>query len=142
MRPQRVVMNAAGYSQWLPVDWQANWFGVGVAVVLSEDGNLTYTVQHTFDSPDLVTNDYITNSAVKIARAGAVATVTDTGPYGIGHGLTTGDSVVILSSGSTQARFRDRRDSALGKRHCRLHRSFDPLEHDLHLCVYECRPCG
>lgn len=108
MRPQRAVMNAAGYSQWLPVDWGANWFGVGVAVVLSEDGNLTYTVQHTFDSPDLVTNDYIANSAVKIARAGAVATVTDTGPYGIGHGLSTGDNVVILSSGSAQL------DSATG----------------------------
>jgi hypothetical protein len=95
-------MNAAGYSQWLPVDWQANWFGIGVAVVLSEDANLTYTVQHSFDSPDLETQDYITNNSVTISRAGAVATVTDNGPYNIGHGLSTGDDVIIMSSGSSQ----------------------------------------
>ena len=52
MRPVRVTMNAAGFSQWVPIDYTEAWFGVGVAVLLSEDGNLTYTVQHTFDSMD------------------------------------------------------------------------------------------
>ena len=98
MRPVRVTLNAAGFSQWVPIDYTEAWFGVGIAVVLSEDGNLTYTVQHTFDSMDPL--DYISNNAVTIARAGAVATVTDTGPLGIGHGLSVGDSVLISSSGS------------------------------------------
>ncbi len=98
MRPVRVTLNAAGYSQWVPIDYIEAWFGIGVAVVLSEDGNLTYTVQHTFDS-DLVDPGDIT-SLVTISRTTTVATVTDTGPLGIGHGLTTGDSVILRDSGA------------------------------------------
>lgn len=99
MRPVRVVLNAAGYSQWVPIDYIESWFGVGVAVVLSEDGNLTYSVQHTFDSPDVNASASGVNS-VKISRTTTTATVTDTGLEGIGHGLSTGDSVIISSSGS------------------------------------------
>jgi hypothetical protein len=92
-------MNAAGNSAWIPIDYTEAWFGVGVAVVLSEDASLTYTVQHSFDSVDPL--DYNnTIPLVTISRAAGVATVTDPGPYGIGHGLTTGDSVIITSSGS------------------------------------------
>ncbi len=98
MRPVRVTLNAAGYSQWVPVDYIEAWFGIGVAVVLSEDGNLTYTVQHTFDYEYIDPAD--NTSLVTIARVGTVATVTDTGPWGIGHGLTTGDNVIIKGSGS------------------------------------------
>jgi hypothetical protein len=38
--------------------------------------------------------------AVKISRTTTVATVTDPGPLGWGHGLTTGDSVIVKGSGS------------------------------------------
>jgi hypothetical protein len=99
VRPVRVVLNAVGASAWIPIDYTEAWFGVGVAVVPSEDSNLNYTVQHTFDSVDPF--DYQnTIPLVTIARATTTATVTDLGPYGIGHGLTTGDSVIITSSGS------------------------------------------
>jgi hypothetical protein len=100
MKPVKVTMNAVGYSAWIPIDYTEAWFGVGVAVVLSEDGSLTYTVQHTFDDPSPLDYTNPNIPLVTIARAGAVATVTDLGPYGIGHGLTTGDSVIIQSSGS------------------------------------------
>jgi hypothetical protein len=99
MRPIRVTLNAAGYSQWIPIDYVESWFGVGLAVVLSEDGNLTYSVQFTLDETRLDQN--VVNSRVTISRTTTVATVTDAGPLLIGHGLTTGDSVIIKGSGST-----------------------------------------
>jgi hypothetical protein len=98
MRPVKVTMNAAGFSPWVPIAYNESWFGVGVAVILSEDASLTYTVQHSFDDPIL---QYDPTNAVTIARSGTTATVTDNGPLGIGHGLSTGDSVIIQSSGST-----------------------------------------
>ena len=101
MRPIKVTLNAAGYSQWVPIDYVESWFGVGVSVILSEDGALTYTVQYTADSP--VTSSYLEEAEqVTISRAGTTATVTDNGPLGIGHGLSTGDSIIISSSGSSQ----------------------------------------
>lgn len=99
MRPVKVTMNAAGYSQWVPIDYIESWFGVTIAVVLSEDASLTYTVQHTFDNTYL--DMYTTTNVVGIARAATLATVTDNGPHNIGHGLTTGDSVIVKGSGST-----------------------------------------
>lgn len=106
MRPVRVTLNAAGYSQWVPIDYIESWFGVGLGVALSEDGNLTYSVQFTFDDPRIDTSD--STSLVTISRTTTVATVTDSGPLGIGHGLTTGDSVLIKGSGSANL------DSAVG----------------------------
>lgn len=97
MRPVKVTMNAAGYSPWIPIAYNECWFGVGVAVILSEDGNLTYTVQHAFDDPVLQLDP---TNAVTISRTTTTATVTDNGPLGIGHGLSTGDSVIITGSGS------------------------------------------
>lgn len=96
MRPVKVTLNALGYSPWVPIDYLAAWFGIGVAVVLSEDANLTYTVQHTFDFDTLAADTQL----ITISRAGTTATVTDPGPHGVGHGLTTGDSVIIRGSGS------------------------------------------
>jgi hypothetical protein len=98
MRPVKVTMNAAGYSPWVPIDYIESWFGVGLGVVLSEDGSLTYSVQFTMDDPRIDNNDL--TSLVSISRTTTVATVTDAGPFGLGHGLTTGDSVLIKGSGS------------------------------------------
>lgn len=97
MRPLKATVNYVGNSQWLPVDYMAVAFGIGVAVLpWSTASGLTYTVQHTFDSVSFPS----ASRPVAIARAGAVATVTDTGPLGLGHGLSTGDSVIIKGSGS------------------------------------------
>jgi hypothetical protein len=37
---------------------------------------------------------------ISLSRVGTVATVTDTGPYGLGHGLATSDSVIISGAGA------------------------------------------
>jgi hypothetical protein len=97
-------MNAAGVSQWVPIDYIESWFGVEVGVILSEDASgVTYSVQYTLDSLRLNPQGAADGSDnhVTIARAGTVATVTDNGPYGLGHGLSPGDSVIISGSGST-----------------------------------------
>jgi hypothetical protein len=99
MRPVKITMNAAGYSQWVPIDYIESWFGIGVGVILSEDGNLTYGVQYTFDE---FTADVQGLVSIAIARSGTTATVTDAGQYGIGHGLSVGDSVIVSGTGSTQ----------------------------------------
>lgn len=101
MRPSRVTLNAAGYSAWVPIDYIESWFGVGLAVVLSEDGALTYSVQFTLDPPWINQAGLDNTNIVSVSRSGTTATVTDKGPYGIGHGLTTGDNVIIKSTGST-----------------------------------------
>lgn len=99
MRPVKITVNAAGYSQWVPVDYIESWFGATVAVIPSEDGNLTYTVQFSMDLTTLEAPS--TSGPVSISRTGTVATVTDPGSLGLGHGLATGDSVIIKSSGSS-----------------------------------------
>jgi hypothetical protein len=104
MRPTKVVLNAAGYSQWVPISYMESWFGVGVSVQLSGDASgITYTVQHTYDflNIDPSTPDSSAGNHVTISRSGTTATVTDYGPYGLGHGLSTGDSVIIKGSGSS-----------------------------------------
>jgi hypothetical protein len=75
-----------------------NAFGIGLCVIpWSTAAGITYSVQHTFDGIDFA-ND---SRPVAISRAGTVATVTDLGPKGLGHGLSTGDSLIIRGSGST-----------------------------------------
>src|SRR5208282_2756737 len=101
MRPVRVSLNAIGHTQWIPIDYIESWFGVSIAVVLSVDGNLGYDVEHTFDETRPNTDDPYQVSTVSIARSGTTATVTDSGPNGIGHGLIPGDSVIVTGSGST-----------------------------------------
>lgn len=100
MRPVKVYMNAAGVSQWIPIDYIESWFGVECAVCLSEDAALTAAVQYTVDY-ELV-NPQNPTQKVSISRSTTTATVTDYGPFGLGHGLLTNDSVVVKGSGSTQ----------------------------------------
>lgn len=99
MRPQKITLNAVGASQWIPVDYIESWFGVTIAVIPSEDiSGLTCAVQFTIDSWALSPPNL--QDRVTISRTTTVATVTDPGPNGIGHGLSTNDSVIVYGSGS------------------------------------------
>lgn len=48
-RPQSVRLTAAGFSPWILLNRMTNGFGVGFGAKMSSNGNLTYSVQHTFD---------------------------------------------------------------------------------------------
>lgn len=95
MRPVRVTLTAAGVSPWIPLNRLQNSFAVALACIPSYNANLTYSVQHTFD--EVTWQDA---HSISISRSGTTATVTDTGPAGLGHGLSTNDSVIIKGSGS------------------------------------------
>jgi hypothetical protein len=95
MRPIRVTLSAAGNSQWIPIDYVEAPFAVGLAVIpWSTATGLTYTVQHTFDS-----GNPPSNQGISISRVAALATVFDPGPNGLGHGMTTGDNIVVEGAG-------------------------------------------
>lgn len=89
MRPVKVRMAAAGYSQWIPVNRLQSNFNVSIAVVVSSGGVLTYTVQHTFD-------DIHAYSDRKITRSTTVATVNYTN-----HGLSVGDWAAVQGTGDS-----------------------------------------
>ncbi len=95
MRPIRETVSAVGNSQWVPINYLQRAIQIGLAVVpWSTATGLTCVVQETLD-------DISASNIVTIARVTTTATVTDTGPLGLGHGLSTGDSVIIKGSGST-----------------------------------------
>lgn len=92
MRPIRVgPLSANGNSVWIPVNRLQPQFKVSVFGLPSSGAVLTWKVQHT---PDDLSVD--AERQVSIARAGTVATVTDTA-----HGLSVGDSIIVMGSGST-----------------------------------------
>jgi hypothetical protein len=101
MRPVRVTVNAVGNSQWIPLDYLQNAFAVALAIIpwSTVTGTPSYTVQHTFD--DLAPQGLQSNPQISISRSGTTATVTDLGPDGLGHGLSTNDNVIITQTGST-----------------------------------------
>ena len=84
MKPIKQTLGAAGNSDWIPIDYRVNGFGVGIGVNVSDGSTLTYSIQHTFDS----TSDAV---AVSIARVTTVATATLADP----HGKSVGDSITI-----------------------------------------------
>lgn len=94
MRPITVRQSAAGFTQWIPVNRLQTDFDVGIGVEISSGGSLTYSVEHTFDQ---LYSDLWNLNFVKIARATTTATVTTK----TSHGLTAGDWVQILNSGSS-----------------------------------------
>ena len=99
MRPVKVYMNAAGYSQWVPIDYIESWFGVGVSVIPSYNATVSYSVQYHYN-PEVIDPARSPQNKISISRSTTTATVTDYGPQGLGHGLTAGDSVIIKGSGS------------------------------------------
>lgn len=50
MRPQSVTVGSATTSAAIPMNPKGSPFNVSIGCVLSNDGNLTYKVQHTFDN--------------------------------------------------------------------------------------------
>jgi len=101
MRPIRITVTAVGNSQWIPLDYMQNAFAVALAIIpwSTVTGTPSFTVQHTFD--DLAAQTPQSNYQVTISRSGTTATVTDLGPDGLGHGMSTNDNVIIYGSGST-----------------------------------------
>lgn len=89
---------SATVSPWVPIDYLQGAIQVAVAVEpWSTATGLTATVQQTFD-------DLKASNPVTWTRAGTTVTVTDTGPPAIltpGHGLVTGDSIILKGSGSS-----------------------------------------
>jgi hypothetical protein len=89
MRPVTVRLSAAGTSEWVVVDRYVQGFVVGLGVKLSSNGNLTYSVEHTFDN---ILQDF--KPATPITRVTTTATVTV-----VNHGLSVGDFVRVLNGG-------------------------------------------
>jgi hypothetical protein len=99
MRPVEVVLNAAGYSQWVPIDYISAWFGVALGLTFStDDSGITSSVQFTLDEPSLPVTQ-LDPYPPTISRTTTTATVTDKGRYGLGHGLLTGDCVIVKGTG-------------------------------------------
>jgi len=97
MRPVRITVTAAGNSQWIPINYIETAFAVGLGVVpWSTATGLTYNVQHSFDDLD---QTRVAGNSIQITRVGTTATVFDPGPDGLGHGMSTGDNVIIGGSG-------------------------------------------
>lgn len=86
MRPVRVRLSAAGFSDWIPLNRMSNSFGIGLGVELSSNGNLTYSVQHTFD-------DIYEEADRPLSRSTTSLTVNK-----VNHGLSTSDWVKIAGS--------------------------------------------
>lgn len=86
--PARVILAAVGNSAWVPLSYIHTPFDTTLACILSSDGNLTYSVQYTYDQMD--------NSEDVLATfTRTTTTVTVTYP---GHGLSTNDSVITYAS--------------------------------------------
>lgn len=95
MRPVKVTLNAVGVSQWIPLSYVQPSFGVGLGIAPWYNASgLTCHVEHTFDDLTAVHN-------IQVTRSGTTATVFDPGKLGLGHGLSTGDCVIVRGSGST-----------------------------------------
>ena len=96
MRPTSVSLSAAGYSNWIPVDYLARSFGIGFGCALSNGAALTFSVQHTFDDPGPQGSRPVT-----VVTAGSTtATVTDLSMPTSALPVV-GDGVVIQGSGSS-----------------------------------------
>src|SRR5438105_13323018 len=89
--PAKIFLSAVGNSPFIPLDYIQHPFQVTIAGLLSSTGNLTWSVQYTYDEMNKDTSE-----PIAIARTGTTATVTWTD-----HGMVTGDSVIITDSGSS-----------------------------------------
>lgn len=86
MRPASVRLSSATFSDWIPLNRMSNSFGIGLGVKLSSNGNLTYSVQHTFD-------DIYADPICFLSRSGTSLTVKKTN-----HGLSANDWAKIEGS--------------------------------------------
>ncbi len=88
MRPTTITAGAGGVTAWVPVDYRQNAFAIGLGCVITSGASLTYSVEHTFDSPYDLVPFYATRSTTT-----ATATITD-------HQLTAGDSIKVMHAGA------------------------------------------
>ena len=79
MRPVTVRLSAVGNSPWVQLSQYTSSFGIGLGVKLSSNGNLTYTIQHTFDDIHL-------RADTTLSRVTTSLSVKK-----INHGLSTND---------------------------------------------------
>ena len=83
MRPKKQSLSAAGDANWIPVDFRGDQFGISIGVNVS--GTLTYSIQHSFDSP-------YNTMPVTITRT----TTTAVADFGEPHGKVVGDSINVI----------------------------------------------
>ena len=92
MRQQVVKQGAVGSTNWLFVDPRRNNdFNVGLTTTIETAATLTYDVEITSDA-----NSQERHQKVSISRSTTTATVTL-----VGHGLKTGDNVIVFDSNYT-----------------------------------------
>ena len=93
MRQQVITQDAAGTSEWLPVDNRrhGNDFNASLAVTLETASTLTYDVDLTYDR----------NSVVRWQKVTLSRTTTTVTATLVDHGLITGDNVEIFDSNYT-----------------------------------------
>lgn len=96
MKPIYINQSALGPSNWLPIDYIELAFGIGLGLSFNSTANLTASVQHSFDDPNL--SGERGHLVLLVQTASTTVTVTDTGPEGKGHNLITNDSVIIAGS--------------------------------------------
>jgi hypothetical protein len=87
--PIKVTVSSATRSAWIPLNTYISPFNVGIGCVCSSNINATYSVEYSHDNPlDAV--------ACSITRSTTTATLTLPN-----HGLTTSDSIIVVSSGDS-----------------------------------------
>lgn len=89
MKTTSVTVGAAGVSSWIPLDTNRLPFNVGFGCTIAYDSTLTYSAQYTFDNLG-------NQQTCTISRSTTTATATVKS-----HGLTVGDSVLVLNSGDS-----------------------------------------
>lgn len=88
-RPTSITVSSLTHSAWIPVNYRQNPFTLSLFVNITSGASLTYKVQHTADDP-------FNPVPVTISRTTTTATLTK-----VAHGLSVGDSVTVIDSGST-----------------------------------------
>lgn len=104
MRPVLAVVTAPGTSQWIPVNYVSAWFGLAAAILPDAAvATIAASLQYTYDELGTVADnqDFTGTRTVSWTRSGTTLTITDTGPFGLGHGLSNNDSVILQATGSS-----------------------------------------
>lgn len=93
--PVKVSLTAVGISPWIPLDYVARTFNVGLFASLSQDASVaaTYSVEYTPDNPNQ--SNGTRNNVASLTRTGTTATLTFSKP----HGVVTNDAVKVYNSG-------------------------------------------
>lgn len=105
MRPVLAVVTAPNTSSaWIPVNYLGVAFALAAAIlpdaaVATIAASLQYTYDELGSGQAAQNSDFTGTRLATYTRSATTMTITDTGPFGLGHGLTTGDSVIVQESG-------------------------------------------